>query len=65
MITLYPNLLRGDTMRRKYRVEQYFTTGWGIVSKDAIKLTKDEAKKILENMMLEGVNPDELRAIPD
>ena len=52
-------------MSRKYRVEQMFTTGWGLVSKDAIKLTKDDAKKILENMMLEGVNPDELRAIPD
>ena len=47
MITLYPNLLRGDTMSRKYRVEQYFTTGWGIVHKDAIKLTKDEARKVL------------------
>ena len=52
-------------MSRKYRVEQYFTTGWGIVHKDAIKLTKDEARKVLEAMMLEGVNPDELRAIPD
>ena len=65
MITLYPNLLKGDTMSRKYRVEQYFTTGWGIVSKDAIKLTKDEAKKTLETLMSEGVNPDDLRAIPD
>ena len=52
-------------MSRKYRVEQYFTTGWGVVDERAIKLSKDEAKKILENMMLEGVNPDELRAIPD
>ena len=52
-------------MSRKYRVEQYFTTGWSIVDKDAIKLSKDEAKKILENLMKEGVNPNELRAIPD
>ena len=29
------------------------------------QITKDEAKKILENLMKEGVNPDELRAIPD
>ena len=65
MITLYPNLLRGDTMSRKYRVEQQFTDGWNIVDKDAIKLSKDEAKKWLEAMMAEGVNPDELRAIPD
>ena len=53
------------SMSRKYRVEQYFTTGWSIVDKDAIKLTKDEAKKVLQNLMNEGVNPDLLRAIPD
>ena len=52
-------------MSRKYRVEQQFTDGWNIVSKDAIKLSKDEARKWLERMLAEGVNPDELRAIPD
>ena len=65
MITLYPNLLKGDTMSRKYRVEQRFTTGWGLVSETSFKLTKDEARKVFEAMMLEGGNPDELRAIPD
>ena len=48
MITLYPNLLKGDIMSRKYRVEQKFTTGWGVVDERAIKLTKDEARKVLE-----------------
>ena len=52
-------------MSRKYRVEQKFTTGWGVVDERAIKLSKDEAKKILQDLMNEGVNPDELRAIPD
>ena len=28
-------------MSRKYRVEQYYTTGWSVVDKDAIKLSKD------------------------
>ena len=65
MITLYPNLLKGDTMSRKYRVEQRFTTGWGLVSETSFKLTKDEAKKTLEILLSEGVNPDDLRAIPD
>ena len=65
MITLYPNLLKGDTMSRKYRVEQRFTTGWGLVSETSFKLTKDEAKKTLEILMSEGANPDDLRAIPD
>ena len=52
-------------MSRKYRVEQYFTTGWGVVDEKAIKLTMDEARKVLENLLKEGVNPDEIRAIPD
>ena len=52
-------------MSRKYRVEQYFTTGWSVVDEKAIKLTKDEARKVLENLLAEGVNPDDLRAIPD
>ena len=52
-------------MSRKYRVEQYYTTGWSIVDKEAIILSKDEARKWLERMLAEGVNPDQLRAIPD
>ena len=52
-------------MSRKYRVEQNFTNGWSVVSEQAIKLSKDEARKWLEKMMNEGVNPDDLRAIPD
>ena len=38
-------------MSRKYRVEQKFTTGWGVVDERAIKLSKDEAKKVLENLL--------------
>ena len=52
-------------MSRKYRVEQKFTTGWGLVSETSFKLSKDEAKKILENLLSDGVNPDDIRAIPD
>ena len=52
-------------MSRKYRVEQYYTTGWSIVDRQSIKLSKDEARKWLEIKLAEGVNPDELRAIPD
>ena len=58
------NYLRRES-NRKYRVEQRFTTGWGVVDERAIKLTKDEARKVLENLLKEGVNPDEIRAIPD
>jgi len=36
-----------------------------VVDERAIKLTKDEARKVLENQLAEGVNPDDIRAIPD
>ena len=52
-------------MSRKYRVEQHYTNGWSVVHQYAIKLSKDEARKWLEKMLAEGVNPDPLRAIPD
>ena len=52
-------------MSRKYRVEQKFTTGWGLVSETSFKLSKDDAKKVLEGLMAEGISPDDLRAIPD
>ena len=52
-------------MSRKYRVEQKFTTGWGLVSETSFKLSKYEARKTLENLLAECVNPDDLRAIPD
>ena len=52
-------------MSRKYRVEQHFTNGWSVVHQNAIILSKDEARKWLTKLLNEGVNPDELRAIPD
>jgi len=52
-------------MSRKYRVEQRFTTGWGLVHETAFKLSKDEARKVLEHLLAEGINPDDIRAIPD
>ena len=63
MTITFQNLHR--IMSRKYRVEQKFTTGWSIVDKEAIKLSKDQARKWLEYMINEGVTPDDLRAIPD
>ena len=45
----FQNLHR-RTLCRKYRVEQYYTTGWSIVDEEAIKLSKDEARKWLEKI---------------
>ena len=47
-------------MSRKYRVEQKFTTGWGLVSETSFKLSKDEAKKIFgeECLYIDGEQPE-------
>ena len=45
--------------------DRNFTTGWSVVSEKAIKLSKEEARKWLQQMMNEGVSPEDLRAIPD
>ena len=48
-----------------WRVEQQGTMGWEVVHPKAIKLNKEQAKKWLEFQINEGVNPKDLRAIPD
>ena len=57
---------RGASEVKFYKIIHTFV--WfvrGLVSESSFKLSKDEAKKVLEELMAEGVNPDELRAIPD
>ena len=51
-------------MSRKYRVEQYYTTGWSVVHQNAIKLSKDEARKWLEKMLAEVSTPMNLEQFP-
>ena len=51
--------------QKLYRVEQLSTVGWELVDEKAVKLTKDQARIVLENVISDGVNPNDLRAIPD
>ena len=54
-------------MATKYwRVENNATNGWNITDPRLdVKLTKDQAKVRLEELIAEGYNPNRLRAIPD
>ena len=54
-------------MATKYwRVENNATNGWNITDPRLdVKLTKDQAKVRLEELIGEGYNPNRLRAIPD
>lgn len=51
-------------MEKTYRIEELETTGWVIVENHE-KLTKEEAKKVLDQLIIDGYNPGRLRAIPD
>ena len=48
-----------------YRIEELSTSGWNVVESWDVKLTKDQAKQRLEELIAEGYNPSRLRAIVD
>jgi hypothetical protein len=49
------------TNERLYRIEEFNTTGWGLIHEDAQHLTKEECKKKLNDYIAEGYNPNRLR----
>ena len=49
--------------QKLYRVEQLSTVGWELVDEKAVKLTKDQAKIVLENVISDGVNPNETQCV--
>tara|TARA_B100000927_G_C16255226_1_gene385162 strand:- start:196 stop:360 length:165 start_codon:yes stop_codon:yes gene_type:complete len=48
-----------------WKVEMMGTMGWSLYDETSMKLTKDQAKVVLESAMSDGVNPKDLRAVPD
>ena len=42
---------------RYWRVEQMTTMGWTLYNDTSLKLSKDQAKLILEGAMADGVDP--------
>jgi len=51
-------------MEKTYRIEELETTGW-VQVEDHVKLTKEQATEVLNQLIAEGYNPNSLRAIPD
>jgi len=52
-------------MTRKYRIEELYTAGWEMVGPTDHNLTKDEAKKRIQQYLEKGHNPQYIRAIPE
>ena len=41
------------------------TMGWTLYYDTSLKLSKDQAKLVLEGAMADGIKPSYLRAVPD
>ena len=47
-----------------YRIEEMGTNGWGIVEENAHGLTKEQCKKMYDQIMFRsGIAPDRLRIV--
>lgn len=55
------------TDNKTYRIEEMQTTGWERVEPlgQYERLTKEQASAAIEELILEGYNPNLMRAIPD
>jgi len=52
-------------MTQLYRIEEFSTTGWEPIDEKAQKLTKEQCDSLLQQYVLEGINPNHLRAVYD
>ena len=49
---------------RLWLIEQLSTMGWELYHEQAVKLSKDSARKWLNDAIQEGVKPSDFRAVP-
>ena len=64
-LRLLTHLQRRTMATKLWKVEMMGTMGWTLYDETSMKLTKDQAKVVLESAMSDGVNPKDLRAVPD
>ena len=52
------------TMERLYRIEELVTTGWELVDEKYTEMTKEQTTEALNQLIVDGYNPNTLRAVP-
>jgi hypothetical protein len=52
-------------METLYRIEEFITTGWELIDKKEVQLTKEVCAQHLQGYISEGINPNLLRAVID
>ena len=50
---------------KTYRIEEMTTVGWEAIPGKYEKLSKEQAKEAMEELIREGYNPNLMRAVPD
>lgn len=50
---------------RRYRVEELTTQGWELADYNTKNLTRDDAKRVMDNLLKDGLSPQRLRAVID
>ena len=49
---------------KKYKILERVTTGWHLIANNADELTKEECDKMLKELVDQGQNPGDLKAVP-
>ena len=49
----------------KYKVLTYSTMGWTLADDSAVNLTKAQCDAVIQNLIADGVNPREIKAVRD
>ena len=52
-------------MENLYRIEEFATTGWELISEDEVQLTKEVCTQHLNNYLSQGMNPNLIRVVVD
>ena len=48
---------------KKYKILEMITTGWHLIANNADNLTKDECDRMLKELVDQGQNPTDLKAV--
>ena len=49
---------------KKYKILERITTGWHLIANNADELTKEECDRMLKELVDQGQNPGDLKAVP-
>lgn len=50
-------------MTQTYRIEERFTNGWELIDESAQHLSKEQCDQLLKQYLIQGYNPNTLRAV--